>query len=259
MCCFSVWTPGGWFARFAPKIRVSQTNIFARMVRPGSQVLAYGMNLSTKIEVAMVLPLPVPVGSGEHAVRFIDLSPYPRMFEELGSLFDMMLARKGGPRIRLAKLVVHEVGSFIASYVPTRADFARLDERFRMPDVLFDAAPHYADYGFAVFQLEPGTVTVHPMGLEFPTREPEKLFFPTVHLHDGRFHERAKFDHALFYQRPSEREIPSTLLHPSSDREVMAWQKPHKSYADIVDVELAILRQRRRGRFPNEDLWLSAR
>ena len=44
----------------------------------------------------------------------------------------------------------------------------------RRPDVLlvlFDAVPHYADHGFAVFQLEPGNVTVHPMALTFPTRD----------------------------------------------------------------------------------------
>jgi hypothetical protein len=261
MCCFSVWSPGGFIARlFTPKVRVSQTNIFARMVRPGSQVLAYGMNLSTTIEVAMVLPLPVAIGSGEDAVRFIDLSAHPRMFEDLESLFLMLLARKksGGPRLFVPKLVVHEVGSFIASYVPTRADFARLDERFQMPDVLFDAVPQYADYGFAVFQLLPGTVTVHPIGLSFPTREPDKLFFPTVHLHDGRFHAKAKFDHSLYYQRPSEREIPELLVDPSSSGEVLAWQKPRNAYADVVDVELAMLRQRRRGRHPNADIWLTA-
>ncbi len=91
---------------------------------------------------------------------------------------------------------------YVASFVPSVADFVRLDPRFRLPEVLFDAVPHYADYGFAVFQLAPGKVTVHPMALRFPTRDPDRLFFPTVHVHDGRFHAKAKFDHALYFQTP---------------------------------------------------------
>jgi hypothetical protein len=104
-------------------------------------------------ELAMVLPLPVVRGAGDEAVRFIDLSGTPRMFDELDTLFEPPVTRqKGGFAPGLGRpraLVVHEVGAFVASYVPTRADFARLDPRFRLPDVLFDAVAHYADYGFA--------------------------------------------------------------------------------------------------------------
>ena len=194
MCCFSVATPIGLIARlFQRPVHVSATNILARMVSPGIQGLAYSMNLETTQELAMVLPLPVVPSSGDDAVTFVDLSKDHNMFGHLAMLFEVMqpLARKGGLQMRLSapkRLVVHQVGSFIASYVPTRADFSRLDPRFRLPDVLFDAVPHYADYGFAVFQLAPGKVTVHPMALRFPTRAPDKLFCPTVHVHDGRFH-----------------------------------------------------------------------
>ncbi len=202
MCCFSVATPVGLLARlFTRPVRVSRTRILARMVDERRQRLAYGMDLQTDQELAMVLPLPVVRGSGDDAVRFLDLSETPRMFDELDELFELtQVASKGGFPLRLERqktLVVHEVGSFVASYVPTRADFDRLDLRFRLPAVLFDAVAHYADYGFAVFQLRPGNVTVHPMGLELPTRSPDKLFFPTVHVHDGRFHATARFDHAL--------------------------------------------------------------
>jgi hypothetical protein len=233
------------------------------MVAPASQVLAYGMNLSTAIEVAMVLPLPVAPGSGEDAIRFIDLSEHPHMFEDFHYLFSEMItrAKKGGVSLGFSRktLVVHDIGAFIASYVPTRADFVRLDARFRMPDVLFDSVPHYADYGFAVFQLKPGKVTVHPMALSFPTRDPEKLFFPTVHVHDGRFHAKAKFDHALYYQQPSVTEIDKYPYMGETEAEVKSWTKPHKTYADLVDVALPMLRQKRRGKHPNADIWVPAR
>ena len=94
--------------------------------------------------------------------------------------------------MRSDALAARDPGIRIVAFDPRwRADFARLDERFRLPEVLFDAVPHYVDYGFAVFQLRPGNVTVHPMALTFPTRAPDRLFFPTVHVHDGASGRRA--------------------------------------------------------------------
>jgi hypothetical protein len=218
------------------------------------------MDLETAHELAMVLPLPVVPGSGDDAVRFIDLSDTPRMFDELDALFDIPETRsKGGFPLRLQRqktLVVHEVGSFVASYVPTRADFDRLDARFRLPDVLFDAVAHYADYGFAVFQLRPGKVTVHPMGLELPTRSPDKLFFPTVHVHDGRFHAQAKFDHSLYYQHPRAPNGSGELM--TSDGDAVSWAKPGKSYAGMLDEARTIARRTLRGARPNADTWIDA-
>ena len=264
MCCFSVASPVGWFAKlFQKPVHVSATNIFTRMITPGVQALAYSMNLDTREPVAMVLPLPVVPGSGEDAVTFVDLSAEPKMFEHLAHLFEIMqpLARKGGlqfPSRAEQTLVVHEVGSFVASYVPTRADFARLDPRFRLPEVLFDAVPQYADYGFAVFQLEPGKVTVHPMALTFPTREPSKLFFPTVHVHDGRFHSRAKFDHALYFQTPRCTTRPETAPYGGFEGDAVGWIEPTRDYAGLVKPNQVMLRRTLRGKHANEDIWIAA-
>ncbi len=264
MCCFSVATPLSLFARlFAPRVHVSSTNIFARMLSPGVQALAYGMNLSSAKEVAMILPLPVATDTGEDAVKFISLEKAPKMFDELRELFEPLpvaSARKGGLPFRLPsipRLAVHKIGSFIASYVPRRADFARLDPRFRIPDVLFDAVPTYADFGFAVFQLAPGKVTVHPMALAFPTRAPDKLFFPTVHVHDGRFHATAKFDHALYYQHPRAPD-PETRPFGVFDGDAVGWMKPHRSYEDLVLVDKPMVRRTLRAKLPNKDVWIDA-
>jgi len=259
MCCFSVATPVGLIARlFAKPVHVSRTSIFARMIEPGLQALAYGMDLASSREVAMVLPLPVIPGSGEHAVRFVDLSPHPRMFQELAAMFEapVAAARKGGFSLSLGApqtLVVHKVGSFVASYVPTHADFSRLDPQFRVPQVLFEAVPEYADYGFAVFQLGAGKMTVHPMAFTFPTRSPDRLYFPTVHVHDGRFHDHARFDHALYYQHPRCSE-PSKPF--GSD--AVSWDKPAKSYVDLVDLERPLVRRTLREKLPNADIWIGA-
>lgn len=257
MCCFSVARPVGWLARWrTPRVHVSRTNLFARRIAPGVQALAYGMDLTTTRELAMVLPLPVAPGTDEAGVTFVDLSAHPRMFDELAQLFALPApqAKRAGPISRSAPpLPVHAVGAFVASYVPTRAAFARLDPRFRIPEVLFDAVPHYADHGFAVFQLAPGKVTVHPMALRFPTRAPDRLFFPTVHVHDGRFHTRAAFDHALYYQTPG----PTVGAGPAPrDADASSVLAPTITYAGLVSPGQPVLRRTLRATLPNADTWI---
>ena len=39
------------------------------------------------------------------------------------------------------------------------------------------------------------------MALSFPRAKAEELFFPTVHIHDGKVHPKAHFDHVLYGQR----------------------------------------------------------
>lgn len=111
----------------------------------------------------------------------------------------------GPPPAAAPQLVVHEVGDYEASFVPAVADFGRLDPRFRMPPGVWDALPQYADWGFAVFKLKDLAkattgADVHPMAFELPRRDPSRLFFPTVHVHDGRVHPMAVFDHTLYCQ-----------------------------------------------------------
>ena len=54
MCCFS-----------GPVDRVAGTQIFARLKDEANQFVVYSMTLSSKSEVAMILPIPVKPGSGE--------------------------------------------------------------------------------------------------------------------------------------------------------------------------------------------------
>jgi len=200
MCCFS-----------RPVRFVGATKIFARADADGRQLLAYAMDVELDEELAMVLPLPVPPGPPDDAVRFLDLSGYERFFDELESAFPpdysgAPLAASFGPSRgppEKPKLVVHDVGLFEASFVPTRDDFARLDERFRMPESVWQKLPGYADFGFAVFRLKKGSKRqhFHPMAFSFPRRDPCGLFFPTVHVHDGAsVPARARFDHMLYCQ-----------------------------------------------------------
>ncbi len=181
---------------------VSDTSIFARL-QNGSQYLVYRMSYAATTDLAMVLPLPVPRNSPDDAVRFINLDRYSAFFDDMlmgfpirgGATLDL------GAPIAAAALVVHEVGDFDASFVPTLADFTRLDERFRLSDEIWASLPQYRDFGFAVFKLKSNEKTdVHPMAFEFPTRMTDALYFPTIHVHGGNLPLKARFDHMLYCQ-----------------------------------------------------------
>ena len=82
MCCFS-FARSKLAAGHNPLTSVSNTNIFARGSRAGRQYLVYSMTLKAEDELAMILPIPVPEKTDEHAVKFIDLKEYADFFVDL--------------------------------------------------------------------------------------------------------------------------------------------------------------------------------
>jgi hypothetical protein len=104
-----------------------------------------------------------------------------------------------------APLKVHNVGAFEGSFVPTINDFDRLDARFQFPPGTLGVMQRmYQDYSFAVFKLKPGrNQKVHPMAFKFHSRYDDRIFYPTVHIHNGTFPEVERFDHAIYSQVPS--------------------------------------------------------
>jgi hypothetical protein len=247
---------------FSGSIRgVNGTSIFARGTEADRQILVYSMSLSTSVDVAMVLPLPVPARAGEDAIRFIDLSTYPEFFRRLDRAFTpLFVAFSMSASLETRTLAVHEVGTFQASFVPSRADFSRLDQRFRLSDDVWKALPRYDDWGFAVFRFRrsSGVLHVHPMALEFPRRDPEQLFFPLVHLHDGRVDEWADLDHRLYCQ-----DVSADRLNRWPPADHWGWETSDRSLAKLVDLERSagVLgidrpchRVQVRGTYPNVDL-----
>ena len=211
---------------------MSATNIFARMGEDERQFIVYSMTLNMTKPLAMVLPIPVKPGSDEKAVCFINLADYPYFFIDLDAGFprphshSMDNLSEGPISASAPQLEVVQVGNFEASFVPTIKDFSRLDERFRMPPDLFDKMPEYRHFGFAVFKLKPGAQTVHPMAFDFPTPLGGRIFFPTVHVHDGEVHPRAKFDHVLYCQ-------PSGSRHLN----LSTWKESPHTAEQFVDVQ----------------------
>lgn len=249
MCCFS-----------GPVSSVTETRIFARWVpgpRPARQVLAYQMRYATKKEVAMILPIPTMPGSAEDAVKFLNLDKEPDFFDRLEKLWPVPEIGKSPAAAPVdsysrAPLQVVKVGSFEASFVPGLADFARLDPRFRLEDKVWKRLPQYATWGFAVFKLRKEATTVHPMAFSFPNAQPQMgLFFPTVHIHDGKVHPEEEFSHTLYCQTPSGRYAPK------------GWEESAKlpvslgpwHDADLLDRKDHVYRRSLTGMLPNTDTY----
>jgi hypothetical protein len=246
MCCF---------AGDAAPI-VSNTRIFAA-TNGEAATLVYSLRLSARSDVAMILPLPVREGSGESALSFVSLEGYPMFFDALEAGFRRPRALSfGGPvaaRGR-APLAVQAVGAFEASFVPRLGDFGRLDPRFRLSDRVWHKLPEYADYGFAVFRMAPGAdKSIHPMAFRFPTRHAGKIFFPTVHVHDGEVHARARFDHSLFYQTSSERGAlagEEVSYDVASEFLFVPWAET------VASMDRVVYRRRLVGDLPNRDFFV---
>ena len=209
----------------------------------------------------MILPLPVKTPAGEKDLKFIDLKDYPEFFTdmEVGFMpppkrsFHLLptLSRSAAS----AKLEVVQVGNFEASFVPTQNDFSRLDERFRLPPDSWKDLPQYESYGFAVFKLKSGEMKVHPMAFSFPRQKTKALFFPTVHIHDGKVHAKAHFDHALFCQ-PTHDERPATQAWKESRGHPTSFMQVNKTKS-IVVADQHCYKKEMRGMLANKDTFLA--
>jgi hypothetical protein len=255
MCCFT-----------GPVRRVSSTKIFAREVGEAAgarQYVVYQMNLDAPRDLAMVLPIPTAdkeSPSRERVVEFINLDSYSTFFKDLDRGFPDLTPPPSRsvplrePATASAKLEVHQVGSFEASYVPRPADFARLDERFRISKELWEKIPAYKDFGFAVFKLKQGNQTVHPMAFAFERADANQLFFPTVHIHDGKVHQTANFDHKLYCQATG-RSV-----------DILNWEESRGHAQQFADVQKSkglllseqhVYRKQLNGRLKNADTYLA--
>lgn len=236
---------------FVPEIEtVEKTRIFGRILN-GTQVIAYQMHLAAETPVAMILPVPVARPGG---FEFIDLSAHPQFFNYLDLCFPYEEASASDAPLGRSTLPVERVGAFEASYVPTRADFERLDSRFRLPGPVWEALPDYEGWAFAVFQLAPGDQRRHPMAYKFSTREPGEVFYPTVHVHDGTVPPEATFDHYLYAQ--GAKEVSGWEKGKYLPGERAANDRPSDPGAGLVDQDEPLVRKYLGGKLPNIDTWL---
>jgi hypothetical protein len=139
--------------------------------------------------------------------------------------------------------------------VPALADFARVDERFRLPPRVWEKLPGYAAFGFVVFKFKEMDAPVHPMAFAFPRANPAQLFFPTVHVHDGEVHEEEEFDHQLFCQK-----LPGETISTMDWTESKTLPVPTVRVIPargIVDPRLHVFRRVMKGKLKNADVVLA--
>src|SRR3954471_23826674 len=109
-----------------PVDHVGSTRIFVSDLGHDVHGTAYQMAFRAPEPVAMILPVPVLKGTGDDALAFIDLGGYPKFFDDLDRCFPTPPSlgkwRGGGYGVgdvgELRRLAVHEVGDYVASYVP---------------------------------------------------------------------------------------------------------------------------------------------
>ena len=254
-----------------PVLSVNNTKIFARLSGKGTQFLAYEMNYESRDENAMILPIPVQQPASEESVEFINLENYRNFFGHLSRGFPSVSSGffLGAPTSKSATidmLRVFEVGSYIASFVPSLADFERLDPKFKLPTEVWDQIPEYANFGFAVFQLAAGTFRPHPMAFEFQSLNDE-LFFPTVHIHDGEVHDEEEFDHTLYMQHAGFDSRVSRYQNSFTEDRSTGMVRSKQQASHFCDIDranglllgdLLVHRKVYEGRLPNGDIKIDS-
>jgi len=229
-----------------PVRRVGRTQIFVR-AQFGRQLVVYEMSAELGGPTAMILPIPVAPGTKEGGVDLVDLSSSASFFDACERVF--RVDREPGRGVR-APLVVHRVGSYVASVVPNVDAFDRLDPRFTLPRDVWSRLP-VEGFGFVVFELDTDVAEMrafHPMAFWFPRSDMERLFFPTLHVHDGRVNATAYFDHTLYAQSATRVEQWDRSTRPLRDH---VAGKAHS----LVLPE-PVRRRRLTGVLPNSDTWI---
>lgn len=229
--------------------RVANTRLFARVTPDATQFLVVQLEYTAPNDFALIVPLPTPLDANADAVRFLRFSNYAEFFSDLENGFPLTRnAPASGNQAQ--RVVTNLVGSFDASFVPSQQALAHLDERFRIPAEIWKQLPEYSEFGFAVFKLRAGTNTVQPLAFEFPTRNPQLLYFPTMHIQNGKAPEEANFDHDLFCQARA------------------GWLRSYDVAGSFMDVERAqgviapnerVSRMTVQGRHPNSDILVGLR
>jgi len=200
---------------------VQGTKIFVADIDDGQHCCVYSMEAAIDKPVAMVLPVP---GANQKEIEFVNLEDYPKFFDDLEDCWVKPVSRGAGCAGGGSFLKVHDVGQYIASFVPSLAYFAKLSPEFRLSMNAAKSLSAYRGWGYAVFQLKNSAneSNFHPMAFKYTPADRTTLFFPTVHIHDGStYHEYERFDHILYAQ-------------PDKAADKNYWNKADRAPADFL-------------------------
>ena len=90
------------------------------------------------------------------------------------------------------------------------------------------------------------------MAFSFPRADVKKLFFPAVHIHDGKVHDMAEFDHALYCQVG--RDHASSLRGWAESRQPAGMFLDKKKSAGLISPDDHAYQKVMKGKFKNTDV-----
>jgi len=170
---------------------VHNTSLFACLNNARNrQLLIYSNSVENSNKYnAMVLPVPNP-----HTITLHDMTSASKFFPDLEKCFKppASYARSLGAKHFDAnsKLVVHDVGSYLISIVPSINDFSRLRTEtfdFNLSENLKTFLAHYDhNFGYLVCRLKMGNVGYSPIAYSHNVLTPNELFYPTTHYHSDK-------------------------------------------------------------------------
>ncbi|HIA03134.1 MAG TPA: hypothetical protein EYN66_14715 [Myxococcales bacterium] len=236
-----------------PVEAVADINIFARM-NGTRQILVIALRMTSSIDTSLVVPLPIAMNAGDSPVKFIDFSENTAYFAALRRGFTNAAGtreRRSGDEAGAPTMRYMSSGPYAEHFISDISDFESLDLSAQFPPELSGTFSPYLKYGFAVFQLRAGrNVRVKPMALEFETRHPDKLYFPTYEFSDGITRSSYRFDTVLFCQHAERAGWDETRGTANSYMQMDELQ-------GILSPERLVQRFALNGDLPNEDSYQS--
>jgi hypothetical protein len=231
-----------------PVSAAADINLFGR-VDGDRQQLVIGMRISASTDTALIVPLPIRPGCGDHEVKLTLLTQRRAFFAAIAQGFQSTAntnQRRDEEEDDAPRTVRYTYADPIQTvYVPSPVGFNALDEAFRLPRAVLAANPQYGSYAFLVHVLPAGhNIRVVPVAVEFPTRDPAHIFFPTVVSLGGPVADVALQDVTVYTQRVHHLALDETR-DPAGDFMV--------TDGGIVAPEHLVQRQVLYGSKPNED------
>ncbi len=249
---------------FTRPVRVAgATNIFARAAKDGRQFLAYNFRYEAADDFALILPLPTPPETLPTDVRFIDLSGYDSFFSDLRHGFPEL--EREAEKVSLTDRIIEKVRDWLdidptraaITFAPNPAALSHIADEFQVTPAVRRALDRFGATGCVCLKLTAGANRVPPLAIEFPRRQPDRLFFPTALAAGDVYEARASFNYHLFGQLPH---CPPTWRSSTSSgderlRLARDWLKVDKS-SGLLAPDLPIVWQRLSGLHDNLDAYV---
>jgi hypothetical protein len=92
------------------------------------------------------------------------------------------------------------------------------------------------------------------MAFRFPSLNRSRLYFPTVHIHDGEIHDKEEFDHSLFCQITAGDH--SSLSNRLESEQLAGAFMDVEKCEGVIDANEHVYRKLINGRHRNQDIWI---